>query len=157
MFFYGENLTYQSKYYCSPSVSYSKLDKIQIRNHILKKRIRIQKPWMFFHFFIYFIPVVINLFYFIFYLVCPKFQKTWIRRTFSVVNARVLRGHCERLRNFLTLSFLINCRHFQALIAENFGILAPENEKIKSAQFQDLTHWYLLHRTPPLYHSLQYK
>ena len=27
---------------------------------------------------------------------------------------------------------MINCGHFQALIAENFGILAPENVKIKS-------------------------
>ena len=33
-------------------------------------------------------------------------------RTFSVVNHWVLRGHCDRLRNFLTLSFVINFGRF---------------------------------------------
>ena len=62
----------------------------------------------------------------------------------------MLRGHCHRLRNFLTLSFVINCGHFQALIAENFGILAHENEKIKS-DLSRIPTGYLPHRTPPLY------
>ena len=50
----------------------------------------------------------------------------------------VLHGYCERLRNFFTLSFLINCGqfwhfqgHFQALIEENFGILAQNCWKWK--------------------------
>ena len=59
---------------------------------------------------------------------------------FSAVNAWVLRGHCDRLRNILTLSFAINfghvwhfsgypqtvllfLEHFQALIVDNYGIL----------------------------------
>ena len=54
--------------------------------------------------------------------------KSW---TFYVVNHWVLHGHCDRLRNFLTLFCVINWRqflgHFQVLIANNFSILAQEN------------------------------
>ena len=40
----------------------------------------------------------------------------------SVVNALVFRGHCDILRNFMTLSFVINLVLFQVLIADKFGI-----------------------------------
>ena len=48
--------------------------------------------------------------------------------TFSVVNTWVqLRGHCYRLRNFLTLSVVINCGHLQSLIAGTCGGRLPSN------------------------------
>ena len=40
----------------------------------------------------------------------------------------MLRRHCDRLRNFQTFLFVINCGHYQALIADNFGFSAKEKE-----------------------------
>ena len=82
--------------------------------------------------------------------------------TFSVVNAWVLRGHCDILRNFLTLSFMINCGHFQALIAEcwHFG---NENEIIYSALYRIRTgippaqNSTTIPTKPPVLHSVIYK
>ena len=77
-------------------------------------------------------------------------------RAFSVVNRRVLHGQCDRLRNFLTLFLVVNCGHFQALIADNFGILSQENKKnlnLYLLGFEPSTSvriWLPMYYNPPL-------
>ena len=77
-------------------------------------------------------------------------------RAFSVVNRRVLHGQCDRLRHFLTLFLVVNCGHFQALIADNFGILAQENKKnlnLYLLGFEPSTSvriWLPMYYNPPL-------
>ena len=75
------------------------------------------------------VPLVILLFY------GYTVLKSW---TFSIVNHWVLHRHCDRLRNFLTLSFVIYCGqfwhfegHFQILIANGFDILSQFRRKRK--------------------------
>ena len=77
-------------------------------------------------------------------------------RTFSVVNHWVLRGQCDRLRNFMTL-FVINLALFQVLIADNFGIFCTLTRKTLWLKMYSLTWAWtldLLHDFSPLYHAM---